>query len=60
MFDVYCPTHGSRVLLGPRRIETLTNTPAGVVVEWRCYCGTQGTLSFAPHTHTAPAPAEAA
>ena len=47
MFDVYCPTHRSRVLLGPRCIQALTNTADGVIVEWRCYCGTYGTHSFA-------------
>jgi hypothetical protein len=47
MFDIYCPTHASRVLLGPRCIEALTNTPDGVILQWRCYCGTRGTHSFA-------------
>ena len=47
MFAIYCPTHQSTVLLGPRRIEALRNTPEGVVIEWRCYCGTGGTHSFA-------------
>jgi len=46
MFAIYCPTHHSTVLLGPRRIEALRNTPEGVVIEWRCYCGTGGTHSF--------------
>jgi hypothetical protein len=44
MFDAYCPHHGSRVLLGPRAIEALVNTPNGVVLHWRCYCGTRGTM----------------
>jgi hypothetical protein len=44
MFDIYCPTHQTRVLLGPRSIESLVNTEEGVVVHWRCRCGTRGTL----------------
>ncbi|MGH9136107.1 MAG: hypothetical protein ACRD0G_03550 [Acidimicrobiales bacterium] len=46
MFDVHCPQHGSRVLLGARSIEALTNTDHGVVVHWRCRCGATGTRSF--------------
>jgi hypothetical protein len=44
MFDVYCPTCEARVLLTPRRIERVRNTPAGIVVWWRCWCGTRGVL----------------
>lgn len=44
MFDVYCPTHGARILLGPRSIERLENVTHGVHVLWRCYCGTGGVL----------------
>ncbi|MGH9247411.1 MAG: hypothetical protein ACRD29_24485 [Acidimicrobiales bacterium] len=44
MFAVDCPGHGSRVLLGPRAIEELVNTDAGIVVRWRCRCGTTGTV----------------
>ena len=47
MLDVDRPTHRSRVLLAPGRIEALTNTPDGVIIHWRCYCGTGGTHSFA-------------
>ncbi len=44
MFDIYCPTHQSRVLLGPRSVEALVNTDDGVVVHWRCRCDTRGTF----------------
>lgn len=44
MFEVFCPEHGSRVLLTTTRIEKLHNTPAGIVVDWRCWCGTAGRL----------------
>lgn len=42
MFEVYCPSHGSSVLLTTSRIEALRNTPEGPVVVWRCWCGTLG------------------
>ena len=44
MFDVVCPGHGRRVLLGPHRIEAVVNTPEGIVVHWRCTCGARGRL----------------
>jgi hypothetical protein len=43
MFDIYCPSHQARVLLGPRAIEALENTPDGIVLHWRCRCGARGT-----------------
>jgi hypothetical protein len=45
MFDVYCPRHRARVLLGSRSIETFTNTSSGVVLHWRCRCGERGVLN---------------
>ena len=42
MFDVICPGHGTRVLLGPRSIDALVNTPDGVHLHWTCWCGTKG------------------
>jgi hypothetical protein len=44
MFDVYCPRHQTRVLLGSRSIERLANTADGVVLHWRCRCGQRGAL----------------
>jgi hypothetical protein len=44
MFDVYCPGHQSRVLLGSRSITALENTPDGIVLHWHCRCGAAGTL----------------
>jgi hypothetical protein len=61
MFAIYCPTHQSRVLLGTRSIEALVNTDEGVVVHWRCRCGTQGALltgrprAFVDHAMSASA-----
>jgi hypothetical protein len=44
MFAVYCPRHRSQVLLGPRSIQSLVNTPDGVVMQWECHCGAVGTM----------------
>jgi hypothetical protein len=43
MFDVHCPSHGCRVLLGPRSIRAVENDADGVSVHWRCHCGAIGT-----------------
>ena len=45
MFEVYCPSHRSRVLLSPSRIEALHNTPDGIVLDWCCWCGEHGTTA---------------
>lgn len=45
MFTVHCPNEGAEVLLGPRRIERLENTPDGIVLHWRCHCGATGALA---------------
>jgi hypothetical protein len=42
MFEVFCPSHQARVLLSTGRIEAVRNTPRGVIVEWKCWCGHQG------------------
>lgn len=44
MFDVYCPEHGTNVLLTTRQIERFHNGPDGITVDWRCWCGTTGRL----------------
>ena len=44
MFAVYCPLHRHRVLLGHGAIQSVTNTPDGVVLRWECYCGAVGTM----------------
>ena len=55
MFDVYCPGHQARVLLGSRSIETITNTEAGIEIQWRCRCGGHGTLVTGRRTQDAKA-----
>jgi hypothetical protein len=49
MFEVHCPTHRSRVLLGPRAIDELRNTEHGVELHWHCHCGARGVLSLHRH-----------
>ena len=44
MFEIYCPSHGARVLLGSRSIESIANTADGIAVHWRCRCGATGTF----------------
>lgn len=44
MFDVDCPGCQARTLLGPRNITALENTDAGIVLRWRCRCGSEGSL----------------
>jgi hypothetical protein len=60
MFDIYCPRHQSRVLLGPRAVEALENTDDGVVIHWRCRCGETGTEVHGPRSATHDTPASAA
>jgi hypothetical protein len=60
MFDVFCPRHQRRVLLGPSAIETLENTAQGIVVHWRCRCGARGTEHFGKATPVDGADVESA
>ena len=39
MFVAHCPTRDARVLLGPRRITGMVNTPRGIVLELECCAG---------------------
>ena len=41
MFVVYCPAHGSDVLLGIRRVRAVTNVRGLIVVELECHDGTR-------------------
>jgi hypothetical protein len=43
MFDIYCPTHDSRVLLWTADIDSVENTEHGIVVSYHCTCGHRGT-----------------
>jgi hypothetical protein len=57
MFDVFCPSHGQRVLLTPRCIEKLENTDDGIVITWRCWCGARGELRTGQADQPAAEPA---
>ena len=39
MFHVFCPQHGSEVVLGDRSIRGLVNTDLGIIVVLECTCG---------------------
>jgi hypothetical protein len=41
MFAIDCPVHGSKVLVGTRRIRSLVNTGRGILLDVECYCGTR-------------------
>jgi hypothetical protein len=40
MLSINCPAHGTKVLIGTRRIRSLVNTEHGIVLHVQCYCGT--------------------
>ncbi|WP_157361966.1 hypothetical protein [Haloechinothrix halophila] len=62
MFTVYCPRHGSEVLLGLSRLRRMVNLESGVILmEFTCYDGeVVGLLTGArvPHEQSVP-PADA-
>ncbi len=39
MLSIYCPRHGSEVLVGTGRIRNLINTDHGIRLHVECYCG---------------------
>ncbi|MDQ1598999.1 MAG: hypothetical protein QOD68_473 [Actinomycetota bacterium] len=41
MFVVYCPTHGSDVMLGIRRVRGGANVRGLIVLELECHDGTR-------------------
>ena len=44
MFDHNCTDCGKRQLIFPSQIAAMTNTDHGIVVEFRCWCGTDQTM----------------
>jgi len=40
MFAINCPVHGSKVLVGTRRVRSLVNMERGILLDVECYCGT--------------------
>ena len=39
MFHVFCPQHGTDVIIGNRAIRGLINTDLGIIVVLECTCG---------------------
>jgi len=44
MIAVYCPRHGSEVLMSERRIRSLRNAPTALELDVECYCGERITV----------------
>ena len=44
MFDPYCSSCQTRVLLGFRRLRSLDNTDDGIVLRFTCFCGGDAVL----------------
>lgn len=42
MFAVNCPRLGTRTLVFPSDLKGISNTPAGIAVEFTCACGATG------------------
>jgi hypothetical protein len=60
MFAINCPAHGSKVLVGTRRIRSLVNTEHGIVLDVECYCGARVVTGAGRNYVSQPAPALAA
>lgn len=42
MFDVFCSACSSRRLVFPGQVLGLVNSPDGIAVQYRCWCGEIG------------------
>ena len=60
MLSINCPAHGANVLVGTRRIRSLTNTEHGIVLHVQCYCGTHVVVGAGRDYASQPASALAA
>jgi len=60
MLAINCPTHGTKVLVGTRRIRSLINTDNGIVLHVQCYCGTHVVVGTGRDHPSNPVPALAA
>jgi hypothetical protein len=52
MFDPYCSTCQTRVLVGFRRLRSLENTPGGIVLRFTCHCGGEAVLTTGRRART--------
>jgi hypothetical protein len=53
VFAIWCPRHGSRVLLFPASILSLQETADGVRIGYRCTCGHEGVTPPPAHRRAA-------
>lgn len=53
MFSVYCPAHGTEVLLSMTQMKNVRRSPLGFEIEYRCWCGHEG-VSIAGLPRLAP------
>ena len=60
MLSINCPTHGTKVLVGTRRIRSLVNTEHGIVLHVQCYCGAVVVVGTGRDYASQPVPALAA
>ncbi len=60
MFAINCPVHGSKVLIGTRRIRSLVNTERGILLDVECYCGARVVAGSGRTYVSRPVPALAA
>ena len=49
MLAPHCPAHAGRVLLELDAIRRLRRTSDGLVIDFRCFCGSHGTWPARPH-----------
>ncbi|MGH8833841.1 MAG: hypothetical protein ACRDWG_02405 [Actinomycetes bacterium] len=60
MLSINCPAHGTKVLVGTRRIRSLVNTEHGIVLHVQCYCGAHVVVGTGRDYESQPVPALAA
>jgi hypothetical protein len=60
MLSINCPTHGTKVLVGTRRIRSLVNTDHGILLHVQCYCGSHVVVGTGRDYATQSVPAQAA
>ena len=49
MFDVFCSACSHRRLVFPNQVLGLVNTPNGISVRYRCWCGAHGVWTTGRH-----------
>jgi hypothetical protein len=57
MLSINCPAHGTKVLVGTRRIRSLVNTEHGIMLHVQCYCGAHVVVGAGRDYASQPLPA---